>query len=456
MSEAFAPLLHLTTDLATGKTTSRALVEQALAAIAAPDGEGRRTFVQTHAEAARKQAEAYDAQRKAGRSAPPLAGIPMSVKDLFDEAGCITTAGSRVLEDAPRATQDALAICNLKQAGLISVGRTTMTEFAFSGVGVNPHTGTPANPWDRTNMRIPGGSSSGAAISVTDGMAAIGIGSDTGGSCRIPAALTGIVGYKPTASRISTDGTVPLSFTLDSVGSLGRTVSCCWAADRALSGQTVRAEDAPAPTALSAPRFGVLQTYVLDGMDDTVAADYQNSLQILEKSGAILQDVTFQALTTLPEMNRLGGFPAPESLTWHEKLIATKADLYDPFVLKRILRGKEQNAVDYINLIRNRKSLIIKAHGFFDDFDAILMPTVPIIAPRMADLTEDETYTRTNLLLLRNPTVANFLDGCAISLPCHTQGTAPVGLMAMCMRHQDDKLFALAAWMERALKHSAL
>lgn len=454
MPEPSASLLHTARALAVGNTSSRALVEQALARITDPAGEGTRTFTEVHAEQARATADAYDAHRKAGNALPFLAGIPASVKDLFNEAGSITTAGSRVLADAAPAQQDASAIANLTQAGLISIGRTSMTEFAFSGVGINPHTGTPANPWDRPNRRIPGGSSSGAAISVTDGMAAIGIGSDTGGSCRIPAALTGLVGYKPTASRISTQGTVPLSFTLDSIGSLGHTVSCCWAADRALSGQEVTAAHAPAPDALSTPRLGVLQTYVLDGMDEPVSTAYHAALHRLEQAGAVLDDVHFPDLATLPELNRLGGFPAPESLTWHADLIAHKADLYDPFVLKRILRGREQSAVDYITLIRNRNALIAKAAQVLGGYDAILMPTVPIIAPRMADLAEDDIYTRTNLLLLRNPTVTNFLDGCAISLPCHPAGTAPVGLMAMALHNQDSHLFPLAAWMEQALQSS--
>ncbi|GBR29626.1 amidase [Acetobacter orleanensis NRIC 0473] len=437
--------------LADGTLRSRDLVEQALDRITDPQGEGPRTFVAIHAASARATADESDQRRKQGHPVPALSGLPVSVKDLFDEVGSVTKAGSRVLEHAAPARQDAPAIANLRKAGLISIGRTTMTEFAFSGIGINPHTGTPANPWDRANRRIPGGSSSGTAISVTDGMAALGIGSDTGGSCRIPAALTGLTGYKPTASRISTEGTVPLSFTLDSVGSLGRTVSCCWAADRILSGQSVTLSDTLAPRMTSAPRLGVLRTYVTTGLDATVARTYEHALRRLEQAGAILTNISFPELDTLPDINALGGFPAPESLTWHEKLIEKHADLYDPFVLKRILRGKEQTAVDYITLRLRRRALIAKAAERLDGYDAILMPTVPIIAPRIADLHDEGHYAATNLLLLRNPTVTNFLDRCAISLPCHEQGSAPVGLMAMGRHMGDEHLFAVAEWLEQAL-----
>lgn len=455
MTTAPRTLPALARALAEGRLRSRDVIEQALERIADPQGEGPRTFVAVHEQAARKAADESDRQRRLGHALPPLSGLPVSVKDLFDEAGSVTKAGSRVLENAAPATQDAPAIANLRKAGLISIGRTSMTEFAFSGVGINPHTGTPANPWDRASRRIPGGSSSGAAISVTDGMAALGIGSDTGGSCRIPAALTGLTGYKPTASRISTEGTVPLSFTLDSVGSLGRTVSCCWLADRALSGQHLTRAEATAPHTASAPRLGVLRTYVTRNMDATVARTYEQALRRLEQAGASLTDIAFPELETLPDINALGGFPAPESLTWHTPLIEKHADLYDPFVLKRILRGREQTAVDYITLRLRRRALQAKAAERLHGYDAILMPTVPIIAPRMADMEEAEHYAATNLLLLRNPTITNFLDRCAISLPCHEQGSAPVGLMAMGHPLEDEALFAVATWMEQALREDA-
>jgi aspartyl-tRNA(Asn)/glutamyl-tRNA(Gln) amidotransferase subunit A len=201
--------------LAAGTITSRALIEDCLARIANPAGEGAATFTAVHAEAARAMADAADALRRAGRTPSPYAGIPMGVKDLFDMAGETTKAGSRALDDAAPATITAPAIARMISAGFVPVGRTNMSEFAYSGLGINPHSGTPRAPWDRAGGRIPGGSSSGSAVAVAEGMAVAALGSDTGGSCRIPAAFCGVVGYKPTARRVALDGALPLAPSLD-------------------------------------------------------------------------------------------------------------------------------------------------------------------------------------------------------------------------------------------------
>src|SRR6266851_3053407 len=227
-------VLSLAADLAAGRTSSRALIEAALARIAEPSGEGARSFVKVYADSARAAADAQDSLRKAGYVASPLAGLPVSIKDLFDVAGEPTLAGSTALDDRPLAQSDAPVVSRLRAAGAVLIGRTNMTEFAFSGVGINPHYGTPGNPYDR--RLIPGGSSSGAAVSVSDGGAVIAIGTDTGGSVRIPAALCGIVGFKPTQERISRDGVTPLSTTLDSIGPLANSVACCAIADAILAG----------------------------------------------------------------------------------------------------------------------------------------------------------------------------------------------------------------------------
>ncbi|MGD7070889.1 amidase [Acetobacter sp. AAB5] len=451
MSSSFSSMFHAAQALADNRTTARKLVENALANIAEPHGEGARTFVSVHAAAARRQADAIDRLRYQGQAPSPLAGLPISVKDLFDEAGSITRAGSMVLADAPPASMDAPAIERLKQAGLISIGRTTMTEFAFSGIGINPHFGTPANPWHRHEKRIPGGSSSGAAISVSDNMAFVGIGSDTGGSCRIPAALTGLVGFKPTARRISTKGTVPLSSTLDSIGSIGRTVKCCWAADSLMTTGTLRIQDAPTGREGSTLRLGILGTSVMENMDDTVAHTWENCLRRLSKNGVMLETFTCPPLKEIPQANSKGGFPAAESLAWHQPLLETHRSVYDPFVLQRILRGYEQNAVDYISLRQSRTKLIQQAADIMNHYDAVILPTVPIIAPKISDMHDNTRYVATNLLLLRNTTIANFLDLCAISLPCHQTGEAPVGLMVMGRHAEDHTLFRIAAQLEHIL-----
>ncbi|GCD75694.1 amidase [Acetobacter pasteurianus NBRC 3299] len=450
---SFPSLFHAAQALADGRTTARKLVENALANIADLHGEGAHTFMSVHAIAARQQADIMDRLRSQGQAPSPLAGLPISVKDLFDEAGSITKAGSMVLADALPASTDAPAIGNLKQAGLISVGRTTMTEFAFSGIGINPHFGTPANPWRRHEKRIPGGSSSGAAISVSDNMAFVGIGSDTGGSCRIPAALTGLIGFKPTARRISTKGTVPLSSTLDSIGSIGRTVKCCWAVDSLMATGTLRIQNAPTGRDGRTLRLGILGTSVMEDMDDTVAHTWENCLRRLSRNGVMLETFTCPPLKEIPKANSKGGFPAAESLAWHLPLLETHRSIYDPFVLQRILRGYEQNAVDYISLLKSRTKLIQQAADIMNQYDAVILPTVPVIAPKISDMNDNARYAATNLLLLRNTTIANFLDLCAISLPCHQMGEAPVGLMVMGRYAEDHDLFHIAAQLEHILAH---
>jgi len=427
---------------------SRDLVEQCLARIAAPDGEGSRAFLKVHADQARAAADLHDTMRRSGAPASPFAGIPVSIKDLFDMAGDVTTAGSRVLRDASPATRDAPAVSRLRAAGFIPIGRTNMTEFAFSGLGINPHFGTPANAYDRANVRIPGGSSSGAAVSVTDGMAVAALGTDTGGSCRIPAALCGLVGFKPTANRVPLDGAVPLSTSLDSIGPIATSVACCAVLDAVLAGEEVRPlRDFP----LNGLRLAVPQTLVFDGIDSDVGRAFTVARTALSEAGAKIVDIPLRELSELAQINRKGGFGAAEAYASHRPLIEAKAALYDPRVLSRILRGREQDAADYIDLMRARADFIRRVRAAVAPFDALLLPTVPIVAPRIADLDDEIAYRDVNLLLLRNPTIANFLDACAISLPCHQPGEAPVGLMLIGHNGGDQRLFDIAAAVEGLL-----
>jgi len=428
---------------------SRDIIEQCLARIAAPEGEGRRTFLKVHAEQARAAADFHDTMRRNGAAASPFAGIPVSIKDLFDIAGDTTTAGSMALRDAPPAKRDAPALSRLRAAGFIPIGRTNMTEFAFSGLGINPHYGTPANAYDRKNARIPGGSSSGAAVSVTDGMAAAALGTDTGGSCRIPAALCGLVGFKPTAKRVPLDGAVPLSTSLDSIGPIAASVACCAVLDAVLAGEEPRPlREFP----LTGLRLAVPQTLVFDGIDADVARAFAAARTRLSEAGAQIVDLPLRELSELGRINSKGGFGAAEAYAFHRPLIESKAALYDPRVLSRILRGREQDAADYIDLVRARADFIRRVGAIVAPFDALLLPTVPIIAPRIADLDDEIAYRDINLLLLRNPTIANFLDACAISLPCHRPGEAPVGLMLIGHHGGDGRLFDIAAAAEHLLR----
>lgn len=448
----FPPLAQLAADLAAGRTTSRALVDTALDRIADPSGQGAVVFTEVDADNARAAADAHDRLRAAGTVLSPLAGIPMSVKDLFDVAGQVTRAGSRVLDGAPAAQTDAVAVARLKRAGAVLVGRTNMSEFAFSGLGLNPHFGHPRSPYHRDvpgDARISGGSSSGAAASVADGMAAVALGTDTGGSIRIPAALCGLTGFKPTASRIPTQGGVPLSTTLDSFGPIGLTVACCALVDRMLAGLEPHV---PAARPLEGVRLGVLTNYVTDGVDADVAAALDAALKHLEAAGAIVTEVRFPALDRLPDINRFGFSPI-EAYAWHRPLLDKHRDQYDPRVLTRILKGEPASAADYLDLLAARTAMLDEAaHTVWSRFDALVSPTVPVVPPRIAELeADDAAFTRTNALILRNPSAFNFLDACALSLPCHPRDAAPVGLMLAAAPHRDDALLAIGQAVEAVL-----
>lgn len=433
------------TALATGQTTARDLVEQSLAA--ATTGEGPLAFVKLYAEESRAQADAIDTLRRANR-ASPLAGIPISAKDLFDIQGSPTPAGSKLLANAEPAAANAPLIQRVLDAGLIILGRTNMTEFAYSGLGINPHYGTPASPWDRANRHIPGGSSSGTAVSVADGMVLAGLGTDTGGSCRIPAAMCGIVGYKPTARRVPITGVLPLSTSLDSIGPLANTVQCAATIDAILAGEPLPTIDA-AP--LSGLRLAVPQNYFLDDLDGPVSAAFDRALRRLEKAGAKIIPVKFPAIDDIAKANATGGFSAAEAFAWHRHHLAENAALYDPRVSIRIQRGATMLAADYVDLLHTRAAIIDRFNTETQDFDAVLTPTCPLIPPRIADLADDAAYGRANMLQLRNPTVMNFLDRCSISLPCHAEGEPPVGLMITGETMGDARLFRIAAAAEQAL-----
>lgn len=437
----------LAADLQAGRVTATALVEDCLARIADPAGEGARTFVHVDPDLVRHQAAHADRMRASG-AAPPYAGIPISVKDLFDIAGQRSAAGSRVLGDAPLARRDAPAVARLRDAGFIPIGRTNMTEFAFSGLGINPHFGTPLNPWERAIGRIAGGSSSGAAVSVTDGMAVAGIGTDTGGSCRIPAALCGVVGYKPTARRIPRDGVVPLSSTLDSVGPLARSVRDCAILDAIMAGE----DFTPAtPPSLRGLRLLAPTTLVLDDMAPDVAAAFEASLRRLRDAGAVVMEAPLPILTELAGINAKGGFSAAEAYAWHRPHIARCPDLYDPRVLVRLLRGREQEAADYIDLLAVRADAIRRLDALTQAWDALVMPTTPLTAPTVGSLADDAAYARLNGLMLRNSSIANFFDRCAISVPCQQAHTAPIGLMLVGATCADRWLLAVAEAVEAIL-----
>ncbi len=442
-------LIDLSRKLASDKVTSASLVDAALAAIDAPAGQGARTFLSLYREAARAEARLVDQAREAGLSLPRFAGVPLAIKDLFDVRGETTRAGSRVLDHLPPAAQDADAVALLRRAGFVILGKTNMTEFAYSGLGMNAQFGTPLNPHDAGTPRVPGGSSSGAAVAVAQGMVPAAIGTDTGGSCRIPAAFCGVVGFKPTSGRVSRRGTVPLSTTLDCIGPLATSVSCCAVLDSVLSGGS--GEDV-ASFPEGGLRIGVLEGYVTEHLDDMVARAWRETLTRLSARGVRLSPFTVPELSELPAINAKGGYVGAEAYAWHADLLATRGDLYDPWVRARFDAGKSQSAADYIGLAGHRARLRQVAFGRIEMFDAVLLPTVQIVPPTLAELADAGHSVKTNLLCLRNTAVGNFLDVPAISIPCFGAGTLPVGMMLMGLGGADRRLLSIARGLEQTIR----
>jgi len=443
-------LSELSRRLVSGHVSARALIDESLARILDPQGEGARAFISVSSDAARAQADEVDRRRAAGQSLPVFAGIPLAIKDLFDVAGEVTRAGSRVLANQPPAARDAPVIARLRAAGFIFIGRSNMTEFAYSGLGLNPHYGTPLSTFDRATRRIPGGSTSGGGVAVADEMAAASLGTDTGGSCRIPAAFNGIVGFKPTASRVSRDGVFPLSQTLDSVGPLAQSTECCATLDAILRG----VEPRPLPEMpLNRVRLLLPTTLVLDEMDETVGRAFERAIEALSRAGVTIARQPLDELQRIPQINAGGGLAAAEAYALHRKLLEQHGNEYDPRVAMRILKGRDVNADE----VRAARAAVIEStNRSTREFDALVMPTVPIIAPPLAAFEKDADYIRLNALVLRNPSLANFLDRCSISLPIHRAGEPPVGLMLFGHHNEDERLFSVANAIERSgLVHRA-
>ncbi len=434
-------IAELAAALAAGRTTSVALTEAALANIDRHQKAGGAAFLSVDANGALAQARAADQARTAGNVASPLAGLPVSIKDLFDVRGQVTRAGSRALDGNAPAQADAPAVARLRAAGAVLIGRTNMSEFAFSGLGFNPHYGTPRSPFDPE--RLSGGSTSGGAVSVAEQMAVAALGTDTGGSIRIPSAFCGLTGFKPTASRVPLDGAVPLSTSLDSAGPLARSVACCAAVDAVLSGETLDTR----PAALRGLRLYVTRDFVLDGMDAEVAQAFEATLARLSAQGAQIVEFNFAELRRLPEINAAGGLTAAEAWAWHRELLQTKGDQYDQRVAQRIRRGEKLTAADYIVLLAERRAMQQRAAELLRDADAWLMPSVAVRAPRLDAIARDEDFFAINGLVLRNASVINFLDGCASSLP---MGEG-MGLGVCGLRGSDARVLQVSAAIEAAL-----
>jgi aspartyl-tRNA(Asn)/glutamyl-tRNA(Gln) amidotransferase subunit A len=425
-----------------GRLAARGALEACIAAATA------HTFVRRFDDAARREADAIDL----APVSTPLAGLAVSVKDLFDVQGWPTTAASASRHDAPPAGRDAPAVARLRAAGAVLVGHTNLTEFAFSGVGINPHLGTPANPATAAldaQPRIPGGSTSGGAVSVATGAAWAALGSDTGGSIRIPAALQGLVGFKNTARLTSTEGCIPLSTTLDTACAVTRSVRDAILLHEALAARRVPRQARP----LSHYRLALPRTLRLDAMEPAVAGAFERALGTLRAAGAAIQEIELPLLDEAAALQRGGGIPAAESWAWHHEHLAQREASYDPRVALRIRRGAAIGQTEYQALLAERRAWIVRMEQALAGFDALLSPTLPIVAPAIAPLIEsDDAFFAANALLLRNPSLVNLLDGCALSLPCHRHGDWPAGLMVWAPALADDRVLNISLAIEAALE----
>ncbi|SFK25684.1 amidase [Bradyrhizobium sp. Gha] len=423
--------------LSAGQASSIGLVDDCLGRINDPAGEGARTFIKVWHQEARLAAAAFDDSERAGEACSPVAGLPISVKDLFDVKDEVTLAGARARDDSPPAPCDAPVISRLRSAGAVLIGRTNMTQFAYSAVGLNPHFGTPGNPWDRA--RTPGGSSSGAAVSVADRMAVAAIGSDTVGSIRVPAAFCGVVGFKPTQRRVPRDGAIPLSMTLDTVGPLARSVEDCALVFGVIAGEE------PAPTDgcdLSSLRLAIPKGKMLEGLDSEVAGAFTRACNMASRAGAKILEIDVPQLEAFLALNPNATIQAVEAMVWHRNLIGRRGAEYDPNVRARIEAGDRIAATAYVDCLMRRGPLTHELGRLTACFDAMIMPTVPIIAPSIEACMRDESSIRAQLI--RNTSPFNYFDRPAISIPIQEPGSAPVGLMLVGGHDEDWKLLAVA------------
>lgn len=400
------------------------------------------------AERALAQAKRADDLFRAGVDIGPLQGIPLALKDLMDTKGEVTAAGSRVLADGPPAEEDCPAAARLDAAGAVFLGKTNMTELAFSGVGINPHFGTPGCALDAA--RIPGGSSSGSGVAVASGLTCVAIGSDTGGSVRIPASFNGMVGLKTTDGAIPVDGCVPLSTTLDTLGPMTRTVEDAWHLWRALAAKPHKPF---APRGLVGLKLLAPTTVLQGGLEPPVRAAFRSACESFVDMGARLEQAEVSQFAEMLELYaKHGSFAGLESLALYEDMLELGGDRIDPRVSTRILQHRDKRATDYIRLCYARKRIQQSFWEQFGSFDAFVAPTVAILPPLIADLAEDDAYFKANAQILRNTSIFNFLGVPAVSIPCgNTAEGLSVGLMIAARPQQEELVLSIAHAFEQNL-----
>jgi len=444
-------IAQLSVLIQSGHLDPRSLVEETLDAIGKDDDQA--IFICLTAERAMAEAEAASKRIREGRSCGVLDGIPVAWKDLFDLAGVATTAGSTVLSNDAPAARDADVVTALKQAGMVSIGRTNMSEFAFSGLGINPHYGTPRNPASQDGHRLPGGSSSGAGVAVAAGLVPVAIGTDTGGSVRIPAAFNGVVGYKASRGRYSMRGVYPLAKSLDSLGPLTRTVQDAVWVDAAMRGKAT-ADVARSP--LSGLSLVVPETVFFDAVEDGVAAAFEQAVERLVRAGASVRRQAFPIFSELFELIRQkGALVTAEAFALHKaRLEGADAARMDPRVVARTKLGANISMPDYIAIIEARERMTAAFMGMIGKDELLVSPTLPHVAAKVAPLVDDDdAFFAMNAKTLRNTQIGNFLDLCGVSIPCGTgEAGMPVGLLLSGLHGMDEDVLGVAMAAEEIVR----
>lgn len=450
-------LEELSTRLESGDCKATELVQESLSRC--DESTAASVFTEIYAEAAFQQARNIDSMRAAGRAPSRWAGIPVTVKDLFDLEGHVTRAGSKALADKPAASKTAPAIQRLIDAGFVILGKVNMTEFAYSGLGLNPHYGTPVNPWSGEQELIPGGSSSGGAVSVALNIVAATIGTDTGGSVRIPSSLCHLTGFKPASTAVIADGVVPLAHSLDSIGPLTNSVACCTVLHQIMAGQDATQVAAFAGKPLAGLRFLVPDHSILWRDTDTeIVSRCDDALQQLVAAGVEIVGADTLFFDQVLESGVQGVLAGYESAQWHRELMISQRELYDPRVISRLDNGARIEEPLYKDALKLRNEFKQIFGEVMNSFDAVVWPATARCAPAFSELESDEKYSRVNLDLLRNTSVGNVLDAAAISLPLPagqaTPGATdklPVGLMLHDCGENADELLKVAASVEKVL-----
>ena len=449
-------LRALSLALETGETTSAKLVEGALERA----HRTKSVFVKINP-ALIRHTYTIDRERKRGKANLALAGIPIALKDLFNVRREKTFAGSVVRKHYARAeAEDAPVVAPLREAGLLFFGRTNMSEFAFSGMGLNAHYGTPLSIWDRDTGRLPGGSSSGSAVCVAEGVVAAALGSDTAGSCRIPAAFNGIVGVKPSYGRMSLEGIFPLSPTLDAPGPMAVDVDSCFILDQLMCGRMQPDDELPrlVPSPMNEIRLAIPDVKLMQDLDSQVSSVFEHALGVLRDSGITVGNATIPAIDGCDDFFPARALVLYEVYQAHREMLEAHGDDYDPFVARRMLGGAEITEAEQQRRYAERNQLVQDFDQQFNALgvDALIYPTVGCVPPAIAETDDPDEATRVNLRCLRNTATVNHYNGCAISLPCHVPGEAPVGLMLCARNGDDDKLYQIAQTVEMLLNEDRL